>query len=136
MDLCQLDDLNKYCKLKVVTHKQKIQIMTQIMKGVKYLHDNDIIHRDIKPGNILVASDNPMSLQITDFDVSKFLEDNSETSAMTSNVGTIAFKAPEFYQRQPGGKLHYLRSVDVFSCGLTFLALLQANKGAELLIPH
>ena len=135
MELCKLGDLNKYFEIRDVSQEQKIEIMKQITTGVKYLHENNIIHRDIKPGNILVANDIPLSLKLTDFDFSKFLEDDQETSAMTSNVGTNAYKAPEFYQRQEG-KLLYRRHVDVYACGLTFLAILQSKRGKALLVPH
>ena len=55
---------------------------------------------------------------------------------MTSNVGTLAFKAPEFFQRTNPGKIEYHRNVDVYAAGLTFLAILQARKGQKLLIPQ
>ena len=55
---------------------------------------------------------------------------------MTSNVGTLAFKAPEFFQRTSPGKIEYHRNVDIYAAGLTFLAILQAEKGKKMLIPH
>ena len=61
--------------------------MKQITAGIKYLHSQDIVHRDIKPGNILVASENPLVVQLTNFDISKCLDPEVETSLMSSNVG-------------------------------------------------
>ena len=110
--------------------------MKQIMSGIEYLHSEDIVHRDIKPGNILVASEFPLLFQLADFDVSKCLEVEVETSLMSSNVGTLAFKAPEFFQRTSPGKIEYHRNVDIYAAGLTFLAILQAKKGKRMLIPH
>ncbi len=46
---------------------------------------------------------------------------------MTSNVGTQAFKAPEFFQRNADGKINYHRNVDIFAMGLTFLGVVQEN---------
>ena len=54
---------------------------------------------------------------------------------MTSNVGTLAFKAPEFFQRTSPVKIEYHRNVDIYAAGLTFLAILQAKKGMKMLIP-
>ena len=55
---------------------------------------------------------------------------------MASNVGTLAFKAPEFFQRTSAGKIEYHRNVDIYAAGLTFLAILQAEKGKKMLIPQ
>ena len=77
-----------------------------------------------------------MHLLLADFDVSKCLDPEVETSLMTSNVGTLTFKAPEFFQRTSPGKIEYHRNVDIYAAGLTFLAILQAEKGKKMLIPH
>ena len=110
--------------------------MKQIIMGIEYLHREDIVHRDIKPANILIASYIPLVIQLTDFDVCKCLDPEVETSLMTSNVGTLAFKAPEFFQRTSPANIEYHRNVDIYAAGLTFLAILQAEKGKKMLIPH
>ena len=53
---------------------------------------------------------------------------------MSSNVGTLSFKAPEFWNTQPDadGKVRYHRNVDVYAAGLTFAAMLQAKPGRSL----
>ena len=52
---------------------------------------------------------------------------------MTSNVGTLAFKAPEFFQRTSPGKIEYHRNVDIYAAGLIFLAILQIKKRKQLI---
>ena len=135
MPFCEFD-LNKFYKTKDVSQEKNLDVMIQIMKGIEYLHRQDIVHRDIKPGNILVVSENPPKLFLADFDVCKCLDPEVETSLMTSNVGTLAFKAPEFFQRTSPGKIEYHRNVDIYAAGLTFLAILQAEKGKKLLNPQ
>ena len=136
MPLCKFGDLNKCYRRREASHEINVDVMKQIMAGISYLHRQDIVHRDIKPGNILVASEIPLQLHLADFDISKCLDPEVETSLMTSNVGTLAFKAPEFFQRTTSGKIKYHRNVDIYAAGLTFLAILQAEKGKKLLIPH
>ena len=48
---------------------------------------------------------------------------------MSTNVGTERFKAPEFYQRNEEMKIHYRKNVDIYALGLTYLAMIQENKG-------
>ena len=136
MPLCELGDLNTFFRTRDASLETNVNTMQQITAGIEYLHSQDIVHRDIKPGNILIASEDPIQLQLTDFDVSKCLDPEVETSLMTSNVGTLAFKAPEFFQRTSPGKIEYHRNVDIYAAGLTFLAILQAKKGKKMLIPQ
>ena len=64
--------------------------------------------------------------------MSKFLDPDDMTSAMSSNVGTVTFKAPEFWDRKPNDRVKYHRNVDVYASGLTFAAMLQAESGRTL----
>ena len=95
MEFCEIGDLNKFYRMKDVTFGTSEEIMKQTICGIAYLHDQNIIHRDIKPGNILMTSEDPLVLKLTDFDVTKCLNVDIETSGMSSNVGTNVFKAPE-----------------------------------------
>ena len=130
MELCNHGDLVDYFHeskgLENITANEKLKLMLDMAKGVEYLHSKNVIHRDIKPSNILVAG-SPATTKLTDFDCSKFLEEDYKTSMMSSNVGTMAFKAPEFHLRTADHKLEYHRNVDVFALGLTFLAMIQNN---------
>ena len=135
MPLCKFD-LNEFYNTRSVLPETNLEVMKQIAWGIYYLHNKDIVHRDIKPGNILVVSETPLQILLTDFDVSKCLDPEVEMSLMTSNVGTLAFKAPEFFQRTSPGRVEYHRNVDIYAAGLTFLAIFQAEKGKKMLIPE
>ena len=136
MQFCKEGDLNKFMLGRHNSSEGILEVMTQIVSGVEFLHKSRIVHRDIKPANILVYRANPLSLRLTDFDFSKCLDPNVQTSVMTSNVGTLAFKAPEFFRRTQEGKIRYHKNIDIYACGLTFLALVQAKKGDKMLIPQ
>ena len=131
LEYCEHKNLQKYFDTakvegRKVSDSDKVKLMLDIAKGVDYLHKINVIHRDVKPSNILLAGD-PVSAKLTDFDFSKFL--GAGQSTMTTKVGTEAFKAPEFFFRTDDGKLKYKRSVDIFAAGLTFLAMIQENEG-------
>ena len=135
MELCHLGDLNSFCRIRKLKPNEELNVMKQTAEAIDYLHQNNVIHRNIKPGNIVLAHDFPILIRVTDFDLSKFLYDEAETSAMSTNVGTNAFKAPELFMVSNDNKIRYHGSVEIFALGLTFLALLQAEPSAKNLVP-
>ncbi|KAL7047927.1 hypothetical protein ACKWTF_003151 [Chironomus riparius] len=89
----------------------------QILRGLKYLHSARILHRDIKPGNLLVNSN--CVLKICDFGLAR-VEEPDQTKHMTQEVVTQYYRAPEILM----GARHYSAAVDVWSVGCIFGELL------------
>lgn len=89
----------------------------QILRGLKYLHSANVLHRDIKPGNLLVNSN--CILKICDFGLAR-IWDSSDTQNMTHEVVTQYYRAPELLM----GTRRYTGAVDVWSVGCIFAELL------------
>uniref|UniRef100_A0A1B6GG47 Mitogen-activated protein kinase n=1 Tax=Cuerna arida TaxID=1464854 RepID=A0A1B6GG47_9HEMI len=89
----------------------------QILRGLKYLHSARILHRDIKPGNLLVNSN--CILKICDFGLAR-VEEPDQCKNMTQEVVTQYYRAPEILM----GARHYTAAVDVWSVGCIFGELL------------
>ena len=89
--------LDNLIKSENLTNAQRYDILIQLLEGIAYLHKNGVIHRDLKPQNILILrKDNRFIPKITDFGISKQLKDG-ETSELFNSLqfGTRVYASPE-----------------------------------------
>ena len=99
-----------------LTAADAVDIVSQACEGLEYAHRHGVIHRDVKPGNLLVNPDGVVKL--ADFGIAKAAEDSSITQ-IGSVVGTAAYLSPE---RARGDEA--TASADVYSLGVVMYQLL------------
>ncbi|HOV32146.1 MAG TPA: protein kinase [Candidatus Hydrogenedens sp.] len=115
----ELMEYAKYGNLRDYSKNHKIDIravIRELNEAIYTLHDSEVIHRDIKPTNILVREENPLDLIFTDFGVSSVI-DAELSKKMTTVKGTSMYSAPESFSGIIG------REVDYWSLGMIFYEL-------------
>ena len=98
--------------------------MLQLFRGINYCHSRNILHRDIKPQNILI-NETTKELKIADFGLSRAF--GLPISCYSSDVITLWYRPPELLL----GATFYTTSVDIWSAGCVFAEL--SNTGCPLL---
>ena len=95
-----------------LTMLEKVRILHQIVDGLSYAHQKDVIHRDIKPGNIMVLPDG--TAKILDFGIARVTgSDSTRRTQKGFVIGTIAYMAPEQFKLGMDAD----RLVDIFALG-------------------
>jgi hypothetical protein len=98
---------------------EKLDVAIQLCEGLGYAHEQGIVHRDIKPGNVRVLEDG--TVKILDFGIAKFAVNSVTQSG--SILGTPSYMAPEQVMGQPvDGR------ADLFSAGVLLYELLSGKK--------
>ncbi|KAL5788926.1 hypothetical protein ACOSP7_005875 [Xanthoceras sorbifolium] len=114
-------------------HKQKgvfklpslLKVAIDVSKGMNYLHQNNIIHRDLKAANLLM--DENEVVKVADFGVARV---KAQSGVMTAETGTYRWMAPEVIEHKP-----YDHKADIFSFGVVLWELLTGKLPYEYLTP-
>ena len=102
------------------SERQASNIMSQIVSGIKYLHQYGIVHRDLKPDNIMITQQNDFGIiKIMDFGLSKIV---SPKEKMVDGYGSLSYVAPEVLLRTP-----YNKEVDIWSMGVILFYMLSGH---------
>ncbi|MCR4584903.1 MAG: Stk1 family PASTA domain-containing Ser/Thr kinase [Lachnospiraceae bacterium] len=115
MELVEGITLKKYIEKKArLSVKEAVSIAIQVAMGIEAAHNNHIIHRDIKPQNIIISKEG--KVKVTDFGIAKAATSNT----ITSNVmGSVHYTSPE----QVRGGFSDEKS-DIYSLGITLFEML------------
>ncbi|HEY3395088.1 MAG TPA: protein kinase, partial [Lacipirellulaceae bacterium] len=129
MELVQGVPITDYCDQCHLTTRQRLELFTTVCQAVQHAHQKGVIHRDIKPTNVLVAiQDGQPAPKIIDFGVAKALNDrlteNTLATSFAQMLGTPMYMSPEQAELSPLGA--DTRS-DIYSLGVLLYELLTST---------
>jgi len=136
MELVDGEPIDAYCETRKLATRERVQLFLQVCAAVAYAHQRLVVHRDLKPNNILVTADG--SVKLLDFGIAKLLENDSPTlprvelTALHMGMMTLDYASPE---QVSGGTITTVS--DVYSLGVVLYWLLtgqspySASRGNE-----
>ncbi|KAJ5080093.1 serine/threonine-protein kinase ulk3 [Anaeramoeba ignava] len=133
MEYCDMGNLNEYLKSKKDKNEKLFieeakEIFGQIVRGLKYLYEKGIVHRSLKPQDILLQSNNNSkfgyTIKLADFGFARKIQrdDSGKTIMMNSIVGTPLYIAPEILFNNS-----YTSNVDLWSLGAILYEIITGN---------
>jgi len=134
MKLVEGGSLHQHTAALTADHRRAAQIMARVARAVDYAHQRGILHRDLKPGNILL--DEAGQPHLTDFGLAKHANRESSLTESGAVIGTPSFMAPE---QASGRAKQVTAAADIYGLGAIFYLLLtgrppfQGEKVLEIL---
>ena len=115
----QLDEVVKHAPMSI---RQAVELIAKVARTVHYAHEHGILHRDIKPGNILLdAKGEP---HLTDFGLARLVESESTVTRTLEVLGTPSYMAPE---QAAGNNAKLTSATDVYGLGAVLYQLLTGH---------
>jgi len=112
----QLDEVVRRTPMSI---RQAVELITKVARTVHYAHEHGILHRDIKPGNLLLDANSEPHL--TDFGLARLLEIESSVTQTLDVLGTPSYMAPE---QAVGNNAAVTSATDVYGLGAVLYQLL------------
>ncbi len=122
MDLLEGGQLDEVVRRNQIPIRRAVELLGKVARAVDYAHENGILHRDIKPGNILL--DREGEARLTDFGLARLRETESNVTRTTEVLGTPGYIAPE---QASGSNADVTGAVDIYGLGAVLYHLLTGS---------
>jgi serine/threonine protein kinase/tetratricopeptide (TPR) repeat protein len=119
MNLVEGGQLDEMVRREAMPIRRAVELIAKLARAVHYAHEHGILHRDIKPGNVLLDSEGEPHL--TDFGLARLVETESTVTRTTDVLGTPSYMAPE---QASGNNAALTSATDVYGLGAVLYQLL------------
>ncbi len=119
MNLVEGGQLDEVAKREAISIRRAAELIAKLARTVHYAHEHGILHRDIKPGNVLLDAEGEPHL--TDFGLARLVETESTVTRTTDVLGTPSYMAPE---QASGNNATLTSATDVYGLGAVLYQLL------------
>jgi eukaryotic-like serine/threonine-protein kinase len=121
MELIEGTPIDQYCNVHHLNVSERLRLFLQVCSAVQYAHQRLVIHRDIKPGNILVTKEGVPKL--LDFGIAKILDPASGSQITIAGPMTPEYASPEQIRNEP-----ITTATDVYSLGVVLYQLVAGRS--------
>ncbi|MEP6586384.1 MAG: protein kinase [Candidatus Udaeobacter sp.] len=119
MKLIEGGQLDEVVRREAISIRRAAELIVKLARTVHYAHEHGILHRDIKPGNVLLDKEGEPHL--TDFGLARLVETESTVTRTTEVLGTPSYMAPE---QASGNNVALISATDTYSLGAVLYHLL------------
>jgi serine/threonine protein kinase/Tfp pilus assembly protein PilF len=124
LDFVRGESITKWCDAKRLSIRARVKLFQDVCAAVQYAHSRLVVHRDLKPGNILV--DDKGNVRLLDFGIARLLGDEATDATLTKlgsqSALTPEYAAPEQFRGDANGV-----SIDIYSLGVILYELLSGT---------
>jgi len=126
MELVAGEPLDRYCEQRKLTMRERLQLFRDVCAAVSYAHQRLVVHRDLKPGNILVTAEGRVKL--LDFGIAKLLQPSANDTGAAPTITLMQALTPGFASPEQilGGTI--TTASDVYSLGVVLYLLLTGRS--------
>jgi serine/threonine protein kinase len=124
MDFIAGTPIDEYCEKERLPLRRRLELFLTVCSAVQYAHQNFVVHRDIKPQNILVAADG--AIRLLDFGIAKLLDPEAESASETMSV--VQMMTPEYASPEQLHNRPVTTASDTYSLGVLLYVTLTGHK--------